>query len=165
MKIIWFVLFGTTTALAALLISPVLGQTHSQSITVINSGSSQSNQVRIVNSSSMSTQGNTQQQETALTIRAANLTQPYRLTIETRGATLGGEIKLNGRTIHRLQGSSTAIDLSPHLTRGDHVMEIIGTYTPAQGSVQVSLVGPGTTLTQHLSGQGQLTNRIRLSVR
>jgi hypothetical protein len=169
MKMTWLMILGTTAALAALMVSPALGQTHSQRVTVTNSGSGQHSQITTIHSTSTSRGGATgttaSRQEVQLSLRAAHLHQPHRLQIEAVGASLGGEIKLNGRTIHRLQGASSGLDLSPHLSVGDHVVEITGRYTPAQGTVQISLIGPGTTLMHQVSGQGQWAHRLRLSVR
>ncbi len=165
MKMTWFVIFGATAALAAFTI-PALGQTSIQSISVVNSGSGQYSQVRTVNSSTAAPlPASSQRQESQVTLPASQLSQPYRLNVLATSAQFSGDVKLNGRTIHRLRGETNSLNLSPHLSTGEHVLEISGNYSPVQGTVQISLVGSGSTLSQQVSGSGQVSSRIRLLVR
>lgn len=167
MKIHGLVPVGATATLAALLISPALGQSYVQRVTVIQTGAGQSIQIRPGQRQlpPIATADYGQRRETRLSIRAASLNQPYHLNVQSSGAALTGVIKLNGKSISQLEGSSSTLNLSPHLSVGNHVIEIAGHYTPAQASASVSLVGPGLSFSSQVSGQGSLTNRIQLSVR
>jgi uncharacterized protein YpmS len=164
MKMTWFITLGTTAALAALIIHPVLGQSHVQTTTVINSSAGGSSRVSTSSSTSTLVQHSGQRQESQITLGATQVNRPYRLSVMSPNAQLEGEIKLNGRTIHHLRGNANTLDLSPHLSAGSHVLEIDGRYIPTQGTLQITLVGQGTVLSQQVGGSGQFSNRIRLSV-
>ncbi|MGF1568411.1 MAG: hypothetical protein ACFCVD_10130 [Nodosilinea sp.] len=164
MKTVWFVTLGLSLALVTLGMNPALGQSPSQQITVSHRGPNQRLQIGSIAPSPAAIMATPRRQETQLRINFANLNQSYRLTVQTSGAALTGDIKVNGRTIHRLGTSVSSLNLSPHLSMGENLVEISGTYTPAQAAVQISLVGPGTTVSHQMSGQGQLSSQIRLLV-
>lgn len=165
MKLSWLVLPGTTAVLASLMMGPVGAQSSSQSVTIISSGPGQRSEIRTVSSSQSSIVRSLNDQQAHVQISAARLGQAHRLTVQSSAHVLSGEIKLDGRTIYRLDGATNTVDLSPHLSTGEHTLEITGTYAPRQASVQIALVGPGATVSHQMSGQGQLANTIRLTVR
>lgn len=97
-------------------------------------------------------------------LQVARTSGPYTLTVETTGRAFNAELKVDGRTIQSLQGRSETINLSPHLSTGQHTIEIIGTYAPATATAEISLSGPGTRLSQQVSGRGVLRQTLQLSV-
>lgn len=97
-------------------------------------------------------------------LQAARLNQPYTLTVETTGRALNATIKVDGQTIKTLTNQSEAVDLSPYLSSGQHTIEISGTYSPTSASVQVLLTGPGTQISQQVSGGGTLSQTLQISV-
>lgn len=97
--------------------------------------------------------------------QANSVNEPYRLTVETTGRSLNAELRINGQTVKTLVNPSETIALSPYLsTPGQHTIEIVGHYSPATASTQVLLIGPGTHMTQQVSGNGTLSQTLRISV-
>ncbi|MEO1392617.1 MAG: hypothetical protein AAFV90_06875 [Cyanobacteria bacterium J06634_5] len=89
----------------------------------------------------------------------------YRLTVETTARSLNATLKIDGETIKTLTRASETLTLSPYLSAaGTHTLEIVGTYLPATANVRISLVGPGTQLSQQVSGSGQLRQTLQVSV-
>ncbi len=92
--------------------------------------------------------------------------QPYRLTVETSGRSLNAELRIDGRIIKTLTSASETIELSAYLsTAGQHTIEILGTYMPATATAEILLVGPGTQISQQVSGQGTLRQTLGIVVR
>lgn len=112
------------------------------------------------------TQQQTQQRQSASQAQANQVNEPYRLTVETTGRSLNADLKIDGRTVKTLVNPSETIALSPYLsTAGQHTIEVVGSYSPATASTQVLLVGPGTRMSQQVSGSGTLRQTLRISVR
>jgi hypothetical protein len=97
-------------------------------------------------------------------LRAARSNQPYTLTVETTGRALNAELRVDGQTIKTLVNQSEVIDLSPHLSAGQHSVEISGTYSPVSATAQILLTGPGTQISQQVSGRGVLRQTLQISV-
>lgn len=97
-------------------------------------------------------------------LQAARLNQPYTLTVETTSRALNATIKVDGQTIKTLTNQSEAVNLSPYLSAGQHTIEISGTYSPTSANVQVLLTGPGTQISQQVSGGGTLSQTLQISV-
>ena len=108
-------------------------------------------------------QQNSQQTHQQSSLRAARSTQPYMLTVETTGRALNAAVKVDGQTIKTLTNQSEAVNLS-HLSAGQHTVEISGTYSPTSASVQILLTGPGTQISQQVSGGGTLRQTLQISV-
>ncbi len=93
----------------------------------------------------------------------SRLNQPHMLTVSTTARSLNATLKINGQTIKTLVNASEVIDLSEHLTSGLQTLEITGTYSPASASTQISLTGPGTQISQQVSGSGKLQQTLQIS--
>lgn len=91
--------------------------------------------------------------------------ESYRLTVETTARSLNATLKIDGETIKTLTSASETITLSPYLsTAGSHTIEIVGSYSPSTANTQILLVGPGTRMSQQVSGSGRLRQTLRVSV-
>ncbi len=97
-------------------------------------------------------------------LRAARLTQPYTLTVETTGRAINATVKVDGQTIKTLTSQSESVNLSPYLSAGRHTIEISGTYSPSSANVRMLLSGPGTQTSQQVSGGGTLSQTLQISV-
>ena len=122
--------------------------------TVQRQSSSQSNS----QSSSQSSQ-----QSSHVYSGTSRLNQPHVLTVSTTARSLNATLKINGQTIKTLVNASEVINLSEHLTSGLQTLEITGTYSPASASTQISLTGPGTQISQQVSGSGKLQQTLQIS--
>lgn len=99
-------------------------------------------------------------------LRSDRLSEPYRLTVETSGRSLNATLKVNGTTIQTLTSLSETVNLSPYLSAaGQHKIEIVGYYSPATATAQIVLTGPGTQLSQQVSGRGTLDQTWQVLVR
>lgn len=106
-----------------------------------------------------------QTQETQLSIDLADLSSPHRLEINApSGARLSGEVLLNGVLFKKLSGQQLQANLAPYLKRGRNVVQVTGSYYPASASVQMTLDGPGVSLSNQTSGSGNLSLRLGLDV-
>ncbi len=106
-----------------------------------------------------------QTQETQLNIDFADLASPHRLEIAApSGARLSGEVLLNGVLFKRLSGQQLQVNLAPYLKTGRNVVQVTGNYYPASASVQMTLDGPGVSLSNQTSGSGNLSLRLGLDV-
>ncbi|MEO1402267.1 MAG: hypothetical protein AAFV72_13630 [Cyanobacteria bacterium J06635_1] len=106
-----------------------------------------------------------QTQETQVDIAAADLASPHILEISTPGVSqLSGEVLLDGVVIKTLSGEQLTFDLAPYLDTGSNVIEVTGRYSPASASVQLTLDGPGLSLSQQTSGSGNLAQTLVLEV-
>ena len=91
------------------------------------------------------------------------LNQAHVLTVSTTARSLNATLKINGQTIKTLVQASEVIDLSNYLASGVQTLEITGTYSPASASTQISLTGPGTQISQQVSGSGKLQQTLQIS--
>lgn len=157
-----------------LLTSPAVAQTVRITDSMIEvSGGSGNGTIRIINRQGprhryerWRQQQQTQQRQSASQAQANQVNEPYRLTVETTGRSLNADLKIDGRTVKTLVNPSETIALSPYLsTAGQHTIEVVGSYSPATASTQVLLVGPGTRMSQQVSGSGTLRQTLRISVR
>jgi hypothetical protein len=104
-------------------------------------------------------------QQTSITVNSSNFKQPHLLKIDSLAKQISGEITLDGRTIRKLTGNKTQINLAPYLTRGEHRLEIILHYVPVASSVSISFSAPGTNMIQQASGNGNLRHNLLITVK
>lgn len=97
-------------------------------------------------------------------VAANRATQSHMLAVETTGRSLNATLKVNGRTVKSLTRLSETINMTPHLSSGQNTIEISGSYSPASASTRLSLSGPGTQMTQQVSGGGRLNQTLSISV-
>lgn len=100
-------------------------------------------------------------QQSVITIDSRTLNQPYRLQISSSGQ-LRGQVIINGVSISTLRGTGTTINLTPYLNRYQTTIEVVGNYYPSSASVNLSLRGPDTVVSQQSSGDGVLRRRLIL---
>jgi hypothetical protein len=107
-----------------------------------------------------------QTQETSINLSAADLRQPYILSISTSQAPtqITGEIRLNGRLIQKLSRTSARINLAPSLKVGKNVVAVSGKYSPANTSVNVEFSGPSTQVSQQMAGNGLIKQTLIIKV-
>lgn len=105
-----------------------------------------------------------QQNHQQSSLRATRLTQPYTLAVKATGRAINAAVKVDGQTIKTLTSQSEAVNLSPYLSAGRHIIEISGTYSPTSASVQILLTGPGTQISQQVSGGGTLSQTLQISI-
>ncbi|MBW4538413.1 MAG: hypothetical protein KME43_04615 [Myxacorys chilensis ATA2-1-KO14] len=103
-------------------------------------------------------------QRSSITLSAVALKQPCQLTILAPGATLTGQVKVDGKTIRVLKGS-TSFNLSPYLSKGVKTVEISGHSSSTNTPIQVKLSAVGTQVTQQTSGNGKLNYLLVITVR
>ena len=105
-------------------------------------------------------------QSSSINLNISELNQPLFLEIQgLNGASIQGEVKLNGQVIKTLQGTSNQVNLSNYLHLGNHQITVQGTYYPTQGSVLIELKGNQTQVTQQTSGNGLLNQQLNMEVR
>lgn len=110
-------------------------------------------------------QQQTQSSQSSSQAQVNQTNEPYQLTVETTGRSLNADLKIDGRTVKKLVNPSETIALSPYLsTVGQHTIEVVGNYSPVTASTQVLLIGPGTHMSQQVSGNGTLHQTLRISV-
>ena len=113
----------------------------------------------------LQSQSSFQQQQTAITMNTANLDSPHILNITTAVATqLVGKITVNGVIIKKFNNNQASVDLSPYLSKRTNYIEISGNYRPAQNSVKIEFLGPGTKLTQQTGDNGILKQTLVIAV-
>lgn len=116
---------------------------------------------------SMSYTETQQMQQTTISVNAADLQEPHILRITTTPSSAqltGVKIKVDGKTISTAKNYPIEINLSPMLTRGQHKIEITGSYNPANSGVQIEFSGPGTQVSQQTSGNGAIAHTIVVDV-
>ncbi len=107
-----------------------------------------------------------QTQETAISLRLADLKQPHILKVSALTATqFTGEIELDGKFFQKLKNNSTQINMSPSLTQGRHTITISGEYRPSNSSVSVEFIGPNTQVSQQTGGSGYINQTLIIEVR
>ncbi|MGD1899476.1 MAG: hypothetical protein ACFB16_21340 [Phormidesmis sp.] len=112
-----------------------------------------------------SSEHRSQQGQNSVRQPASRVDESYQLTVETTARSLNATLKIDGETIKSLTSASETITLSPYLSAaGMHTLEIVGTYSPATDNVQILLTGPGTQMSQQVSGSGRLRQTLRISV-
>lgn len=103
-------------------------------------------------------------QRSSITLSAGALKQPCQLTIVASGTTLTGHVKVDGKAIRVLKGS-TSFNLAPYLAKGVRTVEISGQSSFANAPIQVKLSAVGTQVTQQTSGNGTLSHLFVITVR
>ncbi|NCJ08153.1 hypothetical protein GS597_16890 [Synechococcales cyanobacterium C] len=104
-----------------------------------------------------------QSQTTTVYLDASQLSRPHELRISTTG-NLGGQVKVGNTIVRYLNGRESWVNLAPYLRRGRNVVEISGSYAPAQGSISLELKAPGQNVVQQSSGNGRLRHTLILDV-
>lgn len=116
-------------------------------------------------SSNQQSRGNSYNyQQTTIGLNSSNLKFPYILKVSAVKARLIGTIKLNGKIIRNIDSNSEEINLSPYLSKGNNVVEIVGNYSPSSSSIKVEFSGYGAAIDQQTSGSGTLKHRMNISV-
>ncbi len=106
-----------------------------------------------------------QSQSTMINISSDELKSSYWLSIySSNNVQIKGEVKLDGRVIQPLNSSSTMINLSPYLNRGQHQVRIRGNYAPVNSLVTVELSGENNEITQQTGGSGLLNQVLIIQV-
>jgi len=100
------------------------------------------------------------QYQTKLTINANKLNRSHRLTIN--GTNMSGTIRLNGSKLRTLEGTGTAVNLAPYLSRGRHTVTVSGV---AQGNIQMTFTAPGINVIHQSSGSRWMNLELILDVR
>lgn len=107
-----------------------------------------------------------QRQTNTVTLRRDLLDEPHYLTLRSEGASrLNGQILINDRIVRNLDAGSLTVDLAPYLTTGTTTVTLTADYAPTNASVVLRFEGPETTVSQQLSGTGQLNYQLVLDVR
>ena len=109
---------------------------------------------------------NSQVQKTTVFLESEDLKEPYLLQISASSSLtdLSGSISCNGQIIQRLSHQKTTINLSPYLQLGQNNVSIVGQYSPSRISMDVELIGPGTQVSQSMSGSGTLNQSLLIDV-
>ncbi|TVQ46436.1 MAG: hypothetical protein EA365_05390 [Gloeocapsa sp. DLM2.Bin57] len=107
-------------------------------------------------------------QEDYLNIRVVDLNQPQILTISKinnfNQGYLRGEIKVNGVKIQDIQNNITSVNLSPRLNRGMNRIEVGGEYQPLNSNVKIDFEGVSTSISQVISGSGNISYILSIMV-
>ena len=110
-------------------------------------------------------QAQAQLQEMSVNLSSSDLRQPYVLSINALKATqLNGRLELDGKLLRNLTKRDAEVNLSPYLSKGQHVIILSGSYSPSSASVQVQLNGANTQISQQVSGSGSLNQRFIIEV-
>lgn len=117
-------------------------------------------------SSTQSSTQSSQQQTTGISLNATALRSPHILSVAIAGDTrLTGKVMVDGVEVKKLHASQTSFNLVPYLTKGDNKVEIVGEYRPVSSKVAIKLSGPGTQISQQVSGNGKLRQTLIITVR
>ncbi|MEC4816683.1 MAG: hypothetical protein SAK29_25960 [Scytonema sp. PMC 1069.18] len=135
-------------------------------IEVQSDSSSDMNRSSSFMSQHSSSDGSFGYQQSSLTLSAANLNRPHILSINTAGAQMSGEILVDDKVVKQINNSSSVdIDLSRHLSAGEHKVDVSARYSPASSAVSVELSSPSANITQQNNGNGVLNYTMNVSVR
>lgn len=115
-------------------------------------------------SSSTCTQKGSYQQAT-VNIDSQNLGLPYILSVNISGTQLTGQVRINNQVVEQLSSNNNQFNLSPYLSIGNNIIEILAHYFPSSSSIGVELVGSDTRVTQQTSGSGVLKYTLTVVVR
>ena len=117
-------------------------------------------------SSSQSSTQSSQQQTTGISLNATALRSPHILSVAiAENSRLSGKVMVDGVEVKKLQASQTSFNLVPYLTKGDNKVEIVGEYRPVSSNVAIKLSGPGTQISQQVSGNGKLRQTLIITIR
>ncbi|WP_155523477.1 hypothetical protein [Nodosilinea nodulosa] len=106
-----------------------------------------------------------QRQTNTISLDPANLDQPHLLSVSVpSGATLQGYIEIDGHTRVPLSNTSKVIDVTPYLSESITRITIVGSYSPASGSVAIAFNGPDTVVQQQTGGTGRINYQLNLLV-
>jgi len=108
---------------------------------------------------------NESQQQSGITLSAANLKQPHLLKISANGSQLMGEVKIDKKLLKKIKSNNPeAINLSPYLSVGKHTVEISGNYVPSSAIISIEVSAPGVSMVQESSGNGNLNHTLLINV-
>lgn len=108
---------------------------------------------------------NESQQQSAISLSAANIKQPHFLKITANGSQLTGEVKVDKKLLKKIKSNNPeAINLSPYLSVGKHIVEISGNYVPSSALISIEVSGPGVSMVQQSSGNGSLDHTLVINV-
>ncbi len=106
-----------------------------------------------------------QRQTNTISLDRANLDEPHLLSVSApRGGTLQGYIEIDGETRLPLGNNSEFLDVSPYLGKAVTHVAIVGSYSPASGSVDIVFNGPNTVVQQQTAGTGRINYQLTLVV-
>jgi hypothetical protein len=106
-----------------------------------------------------------QLQEMSINLDSSDLSWPHVLSIHAPRATqLNGKIELDGRLLRNVTQQNTEINLSPYLSKGQHVIVLSGRYSPSNASVQVKFNGANSQISQQVSGSGSFNQTFTIEV-
>jgi hypothetical protein len=107
-----------------------------------------------------------QMQETAINLRATELKKPHILSVTSSQSLtqMTGDIKLNGKSIAKLNRTSVRIDLAPSLKLGKNIVTILGKYSPASSSVNIEFIGSSNRISQQMGGSGSIDQTLVIKV-
>ncbi len=108
---------------------------------------------------SSSTQ-NSSYQQAAVNINNKNLVNPYILSVKASGSQLTGQVQVNGKVIKQLNIKNNQFNLSPYLSIGKNIIEILASYSPSRSLIEVALLGLDTKIVQQTSGTGMLKHTL-----
>lgn len=105
-------------------------------------------------------------QTSSISIPSSDLGQPniLKISAEAANARLNGEILIDGKTVKTLQNNSTTVNLSPLLSKGRHIVEVLGNYNPTNSAVSVEFSGSSSQISQQMSGNGQFRQKLIIDV-
>ncbi|URD49933.1 hypothetical protein [Chroococcidiopsis sp. CCNUC1] len=139
---------------------------NSQTIKPMNYSRSYSYSHSVASTYSQSSTQSSQQQTTGISLNATALRSPHILSVAIAGNTrLTGKVMVDGVEVKKLQASQTSFNLVPYLTKGDNKVEIVGEYRPVSSNVAIKLSGPGTQISQQVSGNGKLRQTLIITIR
>ncbi len=109
---------------------------------------------------------NRQAQQTRIQVSLDDLREPHLLivTAPTKSTRFTGQVTIDGKVIQALS-NSTQIDLSPNLSQGVNIIEVRGSYSPPNSSIEVELTAPNTQVTQQTGGSGYFNQTLIIDVR
>jgi hypothetical protein len=69
---------------------------------------------------------------------------------------LTGQVNINGRVIKQLNNNNNQFNLSPYLSFGKNIIEILASYSPSLSLIEVAFLGIDSKIVQHTRGSGVL---------
>ena len=104
-------------------------------------------------------------QQAIVNIDSKNLGLPHILNVKISGAQLACQVKVNGKVFKQLKSTSNQLNLSPCLSIGKNIVEILAPYSSSLFFIRVELLGPDTRVVQQTSGLGVLSHTLIVKVR
>ncbi len=104
-------------------------------------------------------------QQASINVDSENLGLPFILKIETSNPQIDVRVKINERTIKKLDSNINRFNLSPFLLIGKNIIKISTPYSLSLSSIEVELLGPDINVCQQSSGTGVLNHTLVVIVR